>query len=212
VPDGREPNPTADGDGDGRIDALDADSDGDGLFDGTELGRECSLKATDPAKKACIPDADRGTTRTSPLVADTDHGGVKDGDEDASHDGVVDVGETDPTAGHGADDKAPKPCTKDADCGGATSGKVCDASTGACHAGCRGAEGNGCPAGLTCSSSDATAGTCAAPTTYAAPPANEDQTGSCAVRGASRESRDDAAWLAVGGLAIAAAAARRRRR
>jgi uncharacterized repeat protein (TIGR01451 family)/MYXO-CTERM domain-containing protein len=54
-------------------------------------------------------------------------------------------------------------CTKDADCGGTTSGLVCDATTEACVAGCRGT-GNGCPDGETCTSTDATPGTCAPPT------------------------------------------------
>ena len=43
---------------------------------------------------------------TDPLVADTDSGGVDDGDEDVNHDGALDQGETDPTAGHQIDDDA----------------------------------------------------------------------------------------------------------
>ena len=38
------------------------------------------------------------------MDADTDDGGVADGNEDINHDGALDPGETDPTAGHGADD------------------------------------------------------------------------------------------------------------
>jgi hypothetical protein len=96
VPDGLEPNPTLDSDGDGLINALDPDSDNDGLFDGTELGFSCSGNGTDLTQAHCIADADLGATRTSPLVADTDHGGIADGAEDQNHNGVVDPGERDP--------------------------------------------------------------------------------------------------------------------
>jgi uncharacterized repeat protein (TIGR01451 family) len=104
VPDGAEPSFDQDTDGDGLINALDPDSDNDGLFDGTELGLDCSNKATNVSRGRCIPDADKGATKTDPLDADTDKGGVKDGSEDANLNGRVDPGETDPTAGHGADD------------------------------------------------------------------------------------------------------------
>lgn len=56
-------------------------------------------------------------------------------------------------------------CSTDADCGGASSGLVCDAS--ACVQGCRGTGGNGCPSGEECSSTTSAVGTCdliAAPT------------------------------------------------
>jgi uncharacterized repeat protein (TIGR01451 family) len=49
-------------------------------------------------------------------------------------------------------------CVKDSDCGGPTSGRVCDGE--ACVAGCRGDEGNGCPAFEVCTSLDETVGTC----------------------------------------------------
>ncbi|MEO8901605.1 MAG: isopeptide-forming domain-containing fimbrial protein [Polyangiaceae bacterium] len=103
VLDGAEPNPTDDTDGDGKINALDPDSDNDGLFDGTELGLGCTNKATDVSAGNCVADGDAGTTRTNPLIADTDHGGVTDGDEDTNHNGVVDIGETDPN--NPADDR-----------------------------------------------------------------------------------------------------------
>lgn len=93
-----------DADGDGVINALDPDSDGDGLFDGTELGLDCSGMDTKATAKRCIADADQGTTVTDPLDNDTDDGGVEDGSEDINLNGVVDSGETDPTAGNGADD------------------------------------------------------------------------------------------------------------
>jgi len=104
VPDGDEPSLGEDSDGDGLINALDPDSDNDGLFDGTELGLDCSSSDTDTDAGACRADADSGATTTDPLDADTDDGGVDDGNEDFNLDGAIDAGETDPTAGHGDDD------------------------------------------------------------------------------------------------------------
>jgi MYXO-CTERM domain-containing protein len=95
VPDGLEPNPSEDTDGDGDVNVLDADSDDDGLFDGTELGFDCEDADTDANRGTCVPDADDETT-TSPLLSDTDRGGVSDGDEDANKNGRIDAGETDP--------------------------------------------------------------------------------------------------------------------
>ena len=51
-------------------------------------------------------------------------------------------------------------CKKDADCGGTTSGRICDSRTSLCVDGCRGRDGNGCTAPKTCSSSSAAQGTC----------------------------------------------------
>ncbi len=104
VKDGAEPDAAEDSDGDGAINALDPDSDNDGLYDGTELGLPCDGGGTVEASGHCIPDGDQGATKTDPLDADTDNGGVKDGSEDFDHDGALDPGETDPTAGHGDDD------------------------------------------------------------------------------------------------------------
>ncbi|MDB4967092.1 MAG: putative internalin [Myxococcales bacterium] len=53
-------------------------------------------------------------------------------------------------------------CTADAHCGGGTSGRICNLALNVCAAGCRGPGGNGCPAGMVCSSSDSSAGSCAA--------------------------------------------------
>ncbi|MDI1449560.1 DUF3344 domain-containing protein [Polyangium sp. 6x1] len=96
VPDGQEPSPGEDTDRDGKINALDPDSDNDGLFDGTELGLDCSNPATDATAETCIPDGDKGATKTDPLKADTDGGGINDGDEDKNKNGVVDTGESNP--------------------------------------------------------------------------------------------------------------------
>ncbi len=53
-------------------------------------------------------------------------------------------------------------CDTDADCGDKKSGKICDAGTLKCKAGCRGdtSVGNGCPDGNKCSSVDLKPGTC----------------------------------------------------
>ncbi len=104
IPDGSEPSYDVDTDGDGLINALDPDSDNDALYDGTEVGNDCSGPDTDASQGHCIPDGDAGATVTNPLDADTDDGSVSDGNEDLDRDGVVDPGETNPTAGNGADD------------------------------------------------------------------------------------------------------------
>lgn len=137
VPDGMEPNPANDEDGDGTPNVLDPDSDGDGLFDGTEMGLGCSDPATDKSKGNCIPDGDKGKTTTSPVDPDTDDGGVSDGDEDFDKDGVYDAnqGETNPL--DPSDDTPIIPCDKDSDCGPPNSGKVCDQTTKKCVDGCR---------------------------------------------------------------------------
>jgi uncharacterized repeat protein (TIGR01451 family) len=104
VRDGDEPDPALDGDGDRLVSGLDVDSDNDGLFDGTEMGRGCDGAGTDASLGHCRPDADAGATKTSPVDADSDDGGVRDGSEDVNLNGAVDGGETDATTGHGADD------------------------------------------------------------------------------------------------------------
>ena len=93
--DGGESAPAADGDGDGVRNVLDPDGDGDGLWDGTESGVTAPSAGTDVDAGFFVPDADPDTT-TSPRDRDSDNGGAADGVEDASGDGEVDVGETDP--------------------------------------------------------------------------------------------------------------------
>ena len=159
VIDGLEPNPSDDVDRDGLIDVLDPDSDGDGLFDGTEMGLNCSNAATNIAAGHCIADADSGQTRTFPLVPDTDHGGMLDGKEDTNHDGRVDPGERNPN--DPSDDSAQ--CYADSECGAIDSGQVCDTNH-TCIAGCRGIGGNGCPSGQTCSSTNDLIGACSTAT------------------------------------------------
>ncbi len=104
--DGEENNPSDDTDRDGLKNVVDPDSDGDGLFDGTERGVTSPPPGTDVSKGNFVPDADPAT-RTSPLLADTDRGGVRDGVEDLNRDGKVDSGELDPNLR--ADDATPGP-------------------------------------------------------------------------------------------------------
>ncbi|QSQ27964.1 OmpA family protein [Pyxidicoccus parkwayensis] len=95
VPDGLDG--ITDTDGDGIIDALDPDSDNDGIYDGTERGvtLETAPVGTNTSSPNFRPDADPSTT-TDPKKADTDGDGLKDGEEDADHNGRVDATETDP--------------------------------------------------------------------------------------------------------------------
>jgi MYXO-CTERM domain-containing protein len=154
--DGDEANPSEDTDHDGLLNVVDPDSDGDGLFDGTELGKACTDPDTDVAKGVCITDVDPATV-TCPINEDTDHGGAIDGAEDFDHNGAVAENERNPL--DAADDKNAPECTKDADCGGATSGKVCDVATVKCVAGCH-KGGNGCPTEKVCTSTTTTVGVC----------------------------------------------------
>ncbi len=54
-------------------------------------------------------------------------------------------------------------CDADSDCGGLTSGRICDGALHKCTIGCRGTGGNGCPTGLACTSGGASAGQCRPP-------------------------------------------------
>jgi hypothetical protein len=107
--------------------------------------------ATSTSNGQCIADAD--PTTTGVLDPDTDRGGVKDGDEDTNKNGKVDPGERDPN--NKADDSA-KTCKSDSECGGPNT--VCVDQF--CGPGCRGKDGNGCPSGLTCTSTTDAVGTC----------------------------------------------------
>jgi MYXO-CTERM domain-containing protein len=68
-------------------------------------------------------------------------------------------------------------CTMDSDCGGPTSGQVCDMSTNKCEAGCRGTGGNGCPPPQVCSSKDSSIGTCEGATTSSSASASSSASG-----------------------------------
>lgn len=72
-------------------------------------------------------------------------------------------------------------CKKDADCGGATSGRICDARTSLCIDGCRGASGNGCTPPRSCTSTTDAQGSCTepekdagAPQDASSPPVSQD--------------------------------------
>ena len=98
-------------------------------------------------------------------------------------------------------------CRSDADCGDTQSARVCDDATSQCRDGCRGQDGNGCHEGDTCSSQDATIGTCASVS-------SDDITASgngliCAAQPAREEG--GAPWL-LAGISAALLALRRRRR
>ncbi len=95
----------ADLDGDGlsdreeasaQTDPTDCDTDDDGLGDALELGHSAPAV---PASAGCfMADADPRST-TSPLLADSDEGGVEDGSEDQDHNGEIGPWETDPNLG-----------------------------------------------------------------------------------------------------------------
>mgnify|MGYP000896330291 CR=1 FL=1 len=151
--DGEERNPSLDTDGDGLRNGRDPDSDDDGLLDGLEEGTDCAAIGTE--SPPCRVDADPDST-TSPLLVDTDAGGISDGIEDSNRNGAVDDGETDPN-----DPIDDVPCAGDADCGAADDGVVCDTDAGVCVVGCRGSGSPAdCPAGETCTSTDASLGLC----------------------------------------------------
>jgi MYXO-CTERM domain-containing protein len=210
--DGNEPNFSDDHDGDGSINVLDPDSDDDQLFDGTELGLPCDNPDTDTAANNCIADADQGATTTSPLDADTDDGGVIDGEEDVNHNGVIDPGESDPN--DPADDGSVVLCSDDSDCGDVTSGRICTDS-GVCADGCRESGGNGCPSGEVCGDIMNGVGACQPGTTppNQPPPSLTDgivASGGCGCRVAGAPSRD-ASWWWLAAAALGLGIARRRR-
>ncbi|MCB9763641.1 MAG: OmpA family protein [Alphaproteobacteria bacterium] len=79
-------------------DPLACDSDGDWLPDGLERGVDEPGVDTDLDAGCFLPDLDP-STKTNANVADTDGGGIDDGDEDWSSDGQVDYWEIDPEVG-----------------------------------------------------------------------------------------------------------------
>jgi outer membrane protein OmpA-like peptidoglycan-associated protein len=86
---------TADTDGDGSSSVLDCDSDADGVFDGTERGITTAHAHTNESAGCFVPDADSSES-TDPERADTDDGGLTDGQEDRDGDGAIGELETDP--------------------------------------------------------------------------------------------------------------------
>ncbi|MCC7070416.1 MAG: hypothetical protein IT383_03780, partial [Deltaproteobacteria bacterium] len=74
-------------------DPDDDDTDGDGVPDGVEAGADAAVDTTGCAATPLDQDA---TSSTNPTVADSDGDCRDDGEEDANHNGRVDVGEGDP--------------------------------------------------------------------------------------------------------------------
>ncbi|HTB56634.1 MAG TPA: isopeptide-forming domain-containing fimbrial protein [Polyangia bacterium] len=71
-------------------------------------------------------------------------------------------------------------CTDDADCGNATSGRVCNTPSGVCGPGCRGTGGNSCPVSQVCTSTTTAIGGCQNP-----PPSDGGADGGGGARGDS---------------------------
>ncbi|MCP3891891.1 MAG: hypothetical protein GY702_23945 [Desulfobulbaceae bacterium] len=84
IVDAGEPNPCS------------PDSDADGVQDGTEIGLTTSAISTDTDLSVFIADEDTATV-TYPTIPDTDGDGFTDGEEDSNYNGMVELGETDPT-------------------------------------------------------------------------------------------------------------------
>jgi hypothetical protein len=150
VPDGEEANLSDDTDGDGKINIFDEDSDGDDLYDGTEGGYGCSGPGTDKTANHCIPDGDKGKTKTSMVDADTDNGGVPDGVEDFDKDGVYDATQNEGNPLDPSDDSTITSCRDDSQCGTPNDGSVCDTSTHTCVPACKDLPTEGCPENQTC--------------------------------------------------------------
>ena len=92
-------------------------------------------------------------------------------------------------------------CDTDDDCGGPTSGSICEGNK--CVDGCRGIDGNACPAGLECTSTTEAPGICQTPTETPAPaptPMSEDSSDDgncgCTLPGQERSSSAPLALLA----------------
>ncbi|MDC0742432.1 MopE-related protein [Polyangium mundeleinium] len=159
VPDGdlgaTTTDPTkADTDGGGKPDGAE-DADHDGVLDPGETN------PNDPSDDAytCFTDADCGNPVSGSVC---EAGACVPGCRGAAGNGCP-HGEvcSSSDASRGVCTPAPNECAKDADCGAPGSGRVCDIPARLCQAGCRGAAGNGCPAGSFCTSETSTPGVCA---------------------------------------------------
>jgi MYXO-CTERM domain-containing protein len=103
-------------------------------------------------------------------------------------------------------------CDKDSDCGNLTSGKVCDVGVSdKCMDGCRGTDGNGCPTGYQCTSTDASIGQCV-PETGNTGSVDSGDDGSCGCRTPGSDSRTPVGGSLALLLGAGVLVARRRRR
>ena len=170
--DGQEVNQT-------ETDPLSPDTDQDGLKDGVEvsLGTNPNNPDTDGDTLGDSKETDGGKK------VDTDKDGVLDAlDLDSDNDCVPDAKEpetfrdptkpkADPNGSCGGSTPICDPqsgactstCKVDADCGGTTSGRVCDDVTRICVDGCREGGRNGCPESLACALADGKIGQCVDP-------------------------------------------------
>lgn len=118
--DGAEPNPTGDGDGDGRINVLDPDQDNDGLPDGIEVricGTPTCASPTADSDGDGLTNLDEVELGTDPTRRDSDGDGIDDGvevlgttdpiDPDSDDDGFADGFET--SRGSSPTDPASRP-------------------------------------------------------------------------------------------------------
>ncbi|MDC3959529.1 MopE-related protein [Polyangium jinanense] len=143
----------ADTDGGGKPDGLE-DADHDGVVDAGETN------PNDPADDAftCFTDVDCGNPVSGSVC---EAGMCVPGCRGVGGNGCP-YGEvcSSVDASRGVCEPGPNECAKDADCGAADSGRVCDIPARVCQAGCRGAAGNGCPAGSFCTSETSQLGVC----------------------------------------------------
>jgi fimbrial isopeptide formation D2 family protein len=138
----------------------------------TKTCKPCSTDAecTDPTKPACQPDGSCGEcSKTNTTLCPTDKPvcntfigqcGVcmPEPDGDATK---CQSDPNGPICRVSKDNTTFCGCEQDSDCGGPTSGKVCDTlGTQTCIDGCRGTDGNGCPTTLECTSKDSSIGNC----------------------------------------------------
>ena len=104
-------------------------------------------------------------------------------------------------------------CVEDSDCGGTTSGRICDMETSACTEGCRGTGGNGCPSGEECTSTTSEPGQCVEPEPAdAGAPPNTDgivEGGGCGCTVPGRQSDAGGALAALAALALVVSRRRR---
>jgi hypothetical protein len=122
---------------------------------------DCDGMIDDGTCITCTEDADCGGPKSG-TVCDAAADACIPGCRGTGGNGCLPHGQTctstDTTIGACVD--VPTECQADGDCGAFGSGRVCDLQARTCIDGCRGAGGNVCPAGFTCSSETGAIGTC----------------------------------------------------